>query len=556
MNYAARMSLLHTLLRTARLGDQIAPMYSALIATIAAIIGNPTTAYGQTCLQELAPAFYDRNVGFGQSVSLGDFIAAVGEPTVGQFGHDSNGSASVYGRNANTGALLFEQELIPDERQPDDYFGKQVAVGSDFVAVYSVGNHLTGSGVIYVFERSAGQWAEVAQLSSGENVPWYLFGSTLMVSEDMILVSAPRRGPSIHQRFGAVYVFDKVGGTWQSTQLLESSQTQTVSDAFGEAMAADGLNLAIKVGTDMEFHRLDPVTRQYTLEDRVAYPNTSVGQRFRAVALQDDLFAYHLDDPGPGSGSFEFLRRQPSTGLWLPAGSKSGSGAQLTLAGNRLLSSSGLQSNSNAVTVYINTNGTWLYETTLRISDFVIQGAFERLGKDVSASGNFVLLGGGSSGTLGGDRAYLWNFDCDTIVSTAICGQTAPNSSGSPGFLLGFGTRRIAQDGLTLLSTQLPANSFGIYLASRVSSLTHSPGNSQGDLCLGGNLGRFSSASEIYYSGMDGQASLAVDVRNLPTLHGRTSAMAGEEWYFQGWYRDHNPYATSNFTNSIQIVFQ
>ncbi|MCP5020665.1 MAG: hypothetical protein GY930_02715 [bacterium] len=525
-----------------------------IVATIAMICPLPIVL-GQTCLQEVAPPVL--NSSFGHAVALNDSIAVIGQPFLGFGSNNNRGSATVYSRDTNTGALITEQEFVPSELLAQDRFGERVAVGGNFAVVFSTGLHLTGSGIMYVFERTAGQWTEVAQLVSGEDEPHHIFGAAVAVSEGMILVSAPRRGPASNLRFGAVFVFDKIGGIWQQTQLLESSRTQSGADYFGRSIAADGLNLAIGVGTDLEFYRLNPATRQYALGDRVDYPGTSSGQFFRAIALQNGLLAYQHTDSSSSLSTLKFFERQPGTGRWQPGQSIPGYAGVLTFAGDRLLASHGQYTNQDNVVVYLNSNGAWAFEKTLSLSNYVNHGPVGALGTDMSGSGTSVLLGGGSAALpTGGDRAYLWDFACDTIVSTGSCPQTAPNSSGNPGFLLGFGSQQVVLNGLTLRASQLPSDSFGIFLTGRVAGLTHTPGNSQGDLCLAGDIGHFNATSDIFFTGRDGLAALTVDLTNMPTSQGATSALAGESWLFQGWYRDRNPGPTSNFTNAIQVAFQ
>ncbi len=82
------------------------------------------------------------------------------------------------------------------------------------------------------------------------------------------------------------------------------------------------------------------------------------------------------------------------------------------------------------------------------------------------------------------------------------------------------------------------------------------PGGSQGDLCLGGAIGRFNGATEIQLGGPCGIFDLVVDLTSVPTPFGRTSVMAGETWVFQCWYRDTNPSSTSNFSDAVNVTFQ
>ena len=79
------------------------------------------------------------------------------------------------------------------------------------------------------------------------------------------------------------------------------------------------------------------------------------------------------------------------------------------------------------------------------------------------------------------------------------------------------------------------------------------PPGSQGNLCLGGGIGRY--RDDVMSTGPAGSMSLALDLTQTPTPSGRTTAQAGETWYFQAWFRDKNPTQTSNFTDAVAVTF-
>ena len=98
----------------------------------------------------------------------------------------------------------------------------------------------------------------------------------------------------------------------------------------------------------------------------------------------------------------------------------------------------------------------------------------------------------------------------------------------------------------------LPSNQFGYFLVSDTQAIVINPGGSQGVLCLGGTIGRFS--GQIQNSGLLGTFSIPVDLTSLPTTP--VSAVApGDTWNFTAWYRDNNPGPTSNFTDALAVTF-
>ena len=148
--------------------------------------------------------------------------------------------------------------------------------------------------------------------------------------------------------------------------------------------------------------------------------------------------------------------------------------------------------------------------------------------------------GGGSGGGGGGGSA------------TNYCTPATPNSSGGSAAITWFGSYTVADQDFTLVVSGLPSSQFGYFLVSQTQAVVINPGGSQGVLCLGGTIGRFS--TQIQNSGALGTFSIPVDLTALPT----TPAVAvapGDTWNFTAWYRDNNPGPTSNFTDALAVSF-
>lgn len=145
-------------------------------------------------------------------------------------------------------------------------------------------------------------------------------------------------------------------------------------------------------------------------------------------------------------------------------------------------------------------------------------------------------------------------------VVAAVAGSTGcaaqPNSTGSFALTRAIGSPDRATNELVLLTTGMPLNSVGYYLGSQTPDLVPAAGGSQGDLCLGGSVGRFSRSGEVQEARGSGRIHLQLDLADLPSPTGSVSAMAGETWYFQAWYRDLNPTPTSNFSSSTSILLE
>ena len=140
--------------------------------------------------------------------------------------------------------------------------------------------------------------------------------------------------------------------------------------------------------------------------------------------------------------------------------------------------------------------------------------------------------------------------DCE--LGTSYCGPAVPNSSGRSGVMDARGSARVADNALVLTASDLPLHQFGYFLVSRTQGFVSNPGGSQGNLCLGGTIGRY--AQDVASTDRAAVLTLGIDLTQLPPPIGQ-AVLPGETWSFQLWFRDKNPSSTSNFTDGLSIVF-
>ena len=137
--------------------------------------------------------------------------------------------------------------------------------------------------------------------------------------------------------------------------------------------------------------------------------------------------------------------------------------------------------------------------------------------------------------------------------------QANPNSTGGPSSMGASGSNIVANNDLVLEAKDLPLNAFGFFLTSTVQGFVAGPGGSQGNLCLGGAIGRYVGPGQIQNSGATGMISLAIDNTQVPQPTGFVTIAVGQTWNFQLWHRDTGGTGggpTSNFTDGYEIVFQ
>lgn len=139
-------------------------------------------------------------------------------------------------------------------------------------------------------------------------------------------------------------------------------------------------------------------------------------------------------------------------------------------------------------------------------------------------------------------------------IGTPYCTANA-NSTGVSSVISASGSTDVAQNNVTLACASLPLNAFGYFIVSRLQGFVANPAGSAGNLCVSGNIGRYS--LNILNSGALGQVSLPINLQNIPHPTTPFAVVGGDTLNFQYWHRDGLPggAATSNFSRGLEIAF-
>ncbi len=171
--------------------------------------------------------------GFGKSVSISRSIAAVGAPSNGDNGDDS-GVAYLYVRDGNS---WVKTKVVSTDIAEDDQFGYAVSAYGDMVAIGAPYNDDsgTGSGSVYVFKYDAEneEWKQLTKLSSPSARENELFGSSVSLYMDKLLVGAKGSDSSK----GVAYLYSYVNGVWQATPTTLIPTDHEAGDEFGASVS-------------------------------------------------------------------------------------------------------------------------------------------------------------------------------------------------------------------------------------------------------------------------------------------------------------------------------
>jgi len=183
---------------------------------------------------------------FGSAVAVHGDNLAVGAPLVDVSGVNDMGAAYIYGRNQNGAGQWGLIKRFTTTNASPDHFGSAVAVYGDNLAVgvpfYDAGASNLDTGATYIFNRNqngADQWGQVRKLTLTNAFASDHFGSSLGLSADSLVVSAPQTDGTNGVDYGSAYLFQQNQGgsnNWgQVDKFLPAAVG--VQDNFGSAVA-------------------------------------------------------------------------------------------------------------------------------------------------------------------------------------------------------------------------------------------------------------------------------------------------------------------------------
>jgi FG-GAP repeat len=146
------------------------------------------------------------------------------------------------------------QKLIANDGMAEDMFGGSVAISGDTAVVGAYGDN-GNLGSAYVFVRSGSSWSLQQKLTANDPAPFDLFGVSVAISGDTIVVGATQLD-LYNLGQGKAYVFVRSGATWNQKQKLTASDG-AVGDRFGQAVAISGDTIVVGASHDNGFLTTD-----------------------------------------------------------------------------------------------------------------------------------------------------------------------------------------------------------------------------------------------------------------------------------------------------------
>jgi len=186
--------------------------------------------------------------GFDVSFSFGDhFVLSEDKAYISDSLNTVNSirPGAVFAYELVNDSWVFKEKLVASDGAELDLFGGSLAVSDNHLIVGANGDDSDGldAGAAYVFEASQGLMEEQTKLKDGRGAVNALFGAELSVFGDYMLVGASGEDRGLNQFVGAAYMHKKGDQGWLRTQKLTA----------GDPSESDRYGFDVTVGEDWAF---------------------------------------------------------------------------------------------------------------------------------------------------------------------------------------------------------------------------------------------------------------------------------------------------------------
>ena len=352
---------------------------------------------------------------FGYSVAISGETVVVGAPF--DITALATGSAYVFVRTGTTWTEQAHLTTVP--AAAFDEFGHSVAISGGTIVVGAprfniFGGGGTDAGAAFVFVRTGSSWSQQAQLKASDGAPFAIFGQSVSISGETVVIGAPFDDTSTLQDAGSAYLFVRAGGSWsQQAQFIASDAA--MADAFGQSVSIseetivvgaylDNTSAGTDAGSVYVFACSDSTT--WTQQAKVEALDGASSDFFGiSVSLSGEtaVVGSFLDNTsaGTGAGSAYVFVRTGTT--WtqqakLTANDAAPSdrfGISVAISGETIvvgafLDDTSAGTNAGSAYVFVRTGATWTQQAKLTANDGDPE---DRFGGTVAISGETVVVG-------------------------------------------------------------------------------------------------------------------------------------------------------------------
>ncbi|MFH1782743.1 MAG: S8 family serine peptidase [Candidatus Omnitrophota bacterium] len=251
--------------------------------------------------QKLVDDFADTM--FGWSVSVSGDCAIIGACQDSDKGFYA-GSAYIFRYDGNS--WVEEQKLVASDGTVLDKFGLNVSISGDH-AIISSGKG-TGRACAYIFRYDGNSWVEEQKLTSFNNKELSMFGVTVSISGDCVILG-DYADDDKGEYSGSAYIFRYDGNSWVEEQKLVASDGNT-NDLFGRKVSISENRAIVSCNHDDDngedsgsvyiYHLNRPPTLD-PIEDKTIYSNKNLNFTLTASDSDNDPLTFSAENLPEGA---------------------------------------------------------------------------------------------------------------------------------------------------------------------------------------------------------------------------------------------------------------
>jgi FG-GAP repeat len=315
--------------------------------------------------------------------------------------------------------LISETQLTASDAAARDRFGSTVAASGDTIVVgtwndpNAVGEKNEGAEAAYVYVRSGDSWIEQAILTAFDAARNDVFGGSVAVSGDTVVVGA-MGDDGDGFKSGSVYVFVRSGTSWSLQQKLTTPDGRFVGQ-FGNSVAIEGDTLVVGAWRDFSLDAGSAYVfvrsgTTWSQQAKLTHSDPAREDNFGfAVALSGDTVVVGTPQVGLNAtnqrkgAAYVFVRSGTS---WSQQAKLTASdahklsyfGGSVTVLGDTVVAGApGANNAKGAAYVFTRTGTTWTEQIKLRASDV---DSLDFFGTAVDLFGDTLVVG------AAGDRGF------------------------------------------------------------------------------------------------------------------------------------------------------
>lgn len=172
-------------------------------------------------MQKILPS--GQSYTFGNAVDFKNDIAVIGD----SWAYGTKGTAYIFSYNGEH--WIEEQQLIASDTPNTTLFGSSVCLDENTIIIgadYSTIDNNEYAGAAYIYQYNGDSWEEITKLTASDGAAWDNFGCSVDIDDDTIIIGALNHLCD-GKYYGSAYVYKSDGSSWVETAKLIDSESTT-----------------------------------------------------------------------------------------------------------------------------------------------------------------------------------------------------------------------------------------------------------------------------------------------------------------------------------------